>query len=544
MQMRPLNFALSMALLAATQMSCADFGAGGTGETTISRERLRTIAPLPLEQLSADPPATVPAEVTTRPASQPAATKYELTLERVRELALRNNLDLRVELYNPALSEEQLRQEQARFESTFRTSIDYSTIDQATASQLSNATGNQFSVSPQIDVPLYSGGTLSVGVLLARSESSNTFTTLNPSATADPFVTITQPLLRSGGVDAAAHGIRVAFYRDQNQQAGTKLEVIRVLANADRAYWRLFASREARRVRQQEYELAIAQLDRARRQVKAGIAAEVEITRAESGVADQIEAIINADKDVRDNQRDLKRILNEPGLEMESRVELIPTSDPQPLFYKLDPGQMSAIAQANRMELLEAELALLEQAANIAFARNALLPLVNFQYTYGVNGLGGTFADAFSVVRDNRFTEHRFGVSIEVPLGNAAARSVLRQNLISRLQQLATKAQRSLTVRQEVLGACDTLDADWQRILAARQRVILAARTLDVEIRSFNQGVRTSTEVLEAQARLASARLAEVSAVADYQIAQVDIAFATGTLLGSARVMWEPLRAR
>ena len=81
-----------------------------------------------------------------------------------------------------------------------------------------------------------------------------------------------------------------------------------------------------------------------------------------------------------------------------------------------------------------------------------------------------------------------------------------------------------------MLRAIDTLDVNWQRILASQQRTILAARVLDVEIRQFEQGIRTSTDVLNAQASLANAQLDEISAIAEYQIAQVDIAFAAGMI--------------
>ena len=63
--------------------------------------------------------------------------------------------------------------------------------------------------------------------------------------------------------------------------------------------------------------------------------------------------------------------------------------------------------------------------------------------------------------------------------------------------------------------------------------------TYDFEIRQFEQGLRTSTEVLQAQTDLANAKLSEIASVADYEIAQVDIAFATGTVLGQSRVTWE-----
>ncbi len=129
-----------------------------------------------------------------------------------------------------------------------------------------------------------------------------------------------------------------------------------------------------------------------------------------------------------------------------------------------------------------------------------------------------------------------------MPLGNQAARSRLRRAVFTRLQRIASKALRRAQIRQEVANAVDQLEATWQRILASRQATILAARTLDAEGRQFELGLRTSTEVLEAQTRLADAQSAEIRAIAEYQIAQVDLAFAVGGLLGESRVQWTPVR--
>ena len=43
-----------------------------------------------------------------------------------------------------------------------------------------------------------------------------------------------------------------------------------------------------------------------------------------------------------------------------------------------------------------------------------------------------------------------------------------------------------------------------------------------------------------ASANLADAQSREVAALASYQIALVDLAFATGNSLGAARIRWEP----
>jgi outer membrane protein TolC len=127
-----------------------------------------------------------------------------------------------------------------------------------------------------------------------------------------------------------------------------------------------------------------------------------------------------------------------------------------------------------------------------------------------------------------------------VPLGNDAARSRSAPGDPEPRAALATREQRALQIRQEVYNSGDQLEANWQRIVAARQRTVLAARVLAAEIRQFDQGLRTSTEVLDAQTKLANAKSAEIAAVADYQISQINVAFATGTLLGADNVIWTP----
>jgi outer membrane protein TolC len=192
------------------------------------------------------------------------------------------------------------------------------------------------------------------------------------------------------------------------------------------------------------------------------------------------------------------------------------------------------------MELLETEIQIAIDATNVATARNAMLPLLTLDYTYNINGLGKALPDSFQLLKSTRFQDHRVGLALEIPLGNQAAKSQLRAALLSRLQAIATKDQRALLIQREVLTVADRLQANWQRILAAQRRVVLQARVVDVETRQFNQGLRTSTDVLIAQAQLADAQSSEIAAITEYQIAQVDLAFATGTVLGAARVAWEP----
>jgi outer membrane protein TolC len=101
-----------------------------------------------------------------------------------------------------------------------------------------------------------------------------------------------------------------------------------------------------------------------------------------------------------------------------------------------------------------------------------------------------------------------------------------------RSQRLVTQQLRELTVQREIFDALDTTEQNWQRILAARQNVILAGVNYDAELKQFNEGLRTMTEVLNALSRLGDTQMREIKAIGEYQVALIDLAFATGTLLG------------
>jgi len=467
--------------------------------------------------------------------------KISLPLAEVRAAALANNLDLRVALFDPSIAEIGVDEEEAKFEWTLLASARRSKVDQPTSSELTGASSEFDSFNVGLGVPLRTGGTIEVNLPVDRTKTDNPFSTLNPAYAADVSFSITQPLLRGAGIRPNTHSIRVAKYQRDITTALTKLEAIRILANADRSYWRLYAAHKALEVAYQQYDLAVEQLERAERRFEAEVVPRLEITRAESGVASRLENIIVAEQQLLEVQRELKRIMNRDDLPVGEETLLMIATDPNPVSLDLDPVTLADFAVENRMEMLEQELRLAIDASTIDFEKNQALPLVVVDYTYNVNGLGGNPGNAFDVLGDKRFEDHTFGIRVEVPLGNEAAESRVERAILTRIQRLSTRAQRELAIRQEVYNVTDRLRADWQRILAARHAVILATEVLRGEERQFNVGERTSTDVLDAATELANAQLTELRALVDYQIDQIDLAFATGTLLGMGQIAWEPL---
>lgn len=510
--------------------------------TIASPGRLRSINSLVLEQRQFEPDTEPTAEQSLQDARDrfQGIERIELWLTDARIAALANNLNLSATLIAPTIAAEQVSEEEARFEAVFTLNASVRDNDDAVASSLDSSKSTSRNITPGIRIPLRTGGELNVTLPISRFETDNSFSLLNPSYTSDLNFSLSHNLLRGAGRRAATHSIRVAEYNRQVSEAQTKLEVIRTLAEVDRAYWRLYAAIRALEVVEQQYNVAQAQLERADRRERAGSGTQVDIVRAQSGAADRIEQIIRAQNDVSLQERAFKVLLNIPGLNADSPTHIEPASPPDPIEYQFDAQALAQAAIENRMDLLELELNLARDAANIAFAENQALPLVAMQYTYGINGLGGTLDNSVDTLGRNNFESWSIGLNAEIPLGNEQRKSSLAQSILTRLQTLATRDAREQAITREVYDAIDQLNSTWNRIIAAQQAVELGARLLEAEQRQFDVGRSTSTDVLNADANLANSRLSEIQAIVEYQVAQIDLAFATGTLLGQTKVDWLP----
>lgn len=506
----------------------------------LSLDRVRRIEAAPIEDYRVETPPPTVEDARATQSRFDGLERVELSIEECRASALQHNLDLQVALMSPALAAERLAEEEGRFESVFTLSALWTETDAPTSSTLDSAQQKFQRIEPGVRIPLRTGGTANITLPFTRNETNNQFSTLNPAYTSDVELSISQPLLRNAGRRASTYAITIASYDRQLSEVQTKAEVIRQLAAVDRAYWRLYGARAALDVRLRSLELAQAQLERSERRYEAGEVAEIEVLRAQAGVAEQLDSIIRAQNLLITRQRELKRIINEPGLDIASATQVVPGSPPDPVRYEFDTEVLTRAAIDGRMEMLELELRLAADLVTADWSRNQALPLLALDYTYRMNGLGSSLSGAVDLAQENRFADWSIGLRGEIPMGNEQREAAVRRALLQRLQRLASKEAREQTIRREVLDAIDEIESAWQRIFAARQSVILNTRTLQAEQRQFEVGETTSTDVLDANTRLSDAQLQEINAVVEYQIAQVDLAFATGTLLGAARVEFQP----
>jgi len=516
-------------------MGCAQSQRAREPDLKALAEKLNRIETVELEEQSQSKPVTIKQateqlakEVTEPNQARPAE---KLTLEQARAAALANNLDLKVELIDPLIAQQSVDAERAKFESVFFGSAQYSRTE--ASHDADPFSSRAYDASIQTPLPT---GTSIVTSMPFRSDDSGV-------SEAVVSVSVIQSLLRGAGTRVNTQSIRIATYEKGIVDAGTKLAAIYILANVDIDYWQLYAARKELDVLREQYKLAQDQLKQARLKVEARAAPRNEIVRAEAGLAGRFEDIINAETAVRDCERDLKRIMNRKDMPLDSQAAIIPLTDPDPRGIELNAETLTAAALNNRMEMIQLELRLAINNLDVELAKNDTLPQLDLDYTYAATGQAGTAGRAFDNIFDSPAQDHTVGVSAVVPLGNRAAQARLRQARLQRIRTQADRERIEQSVRQEVYQAVDGLQQNWRRILAADQGTVAAYRDYEVEQSQFQLGLSNSTFVLQAASRLADAQMRRIRAFIDYEIAQVLVARATGTLLGRGNIQLQPAPA-
>lgn len=475
-----------------------------------------------------------------------APAQLKLSIEECRALALENNLDLKVELIDPAIAAESVIETEAdKFEATFSVNAIYKQTNTPSAGYYDQVSGSKVKytyVDYGISLPLKTGGEIGFDIVDYRLKTDALNSVYNPYYTPYFNASISQPLLRGAGKRASMYSIRAAEYDSQIQDASTKSEAIEIIAKIDKAYWKLYAERKSLAVTRQEYDLAKDLTEQTKRRVEIGEKPEIDLIYARVSEAQSRENVIKAENSVRDMERDLKLKLNKPGLGPETDTELILTTEPDPVHYKFNKKKTIANAIENRMDLLELELGLAKDESTIAYRRNQLHPDVNLQYDYRINSLGASRHDAYDMLIDNDYNNHTVTLNLEIPLGNKAAKSKLHKAEYERSQRLINRDKKKAQIEYEILGDIDQLEAGWQSILATGKSTIYRDKQYKAERRQYELGMQTLRDVLLAQKDLADAQKNEISALTDYQIYLIDLAADTGTLLGAAKVELETVK--
>jgi outer membrane protein TolC len=281
-------------------------------------------------------------------------------------------------------------------------------------------------------------------------------------------------------------------------------------------YLEVLRSDRALLAAQADVDLAQALLALAQDQRTAGVATGVDVTRAETRLAQQQFRLTQSQTALEEARLQLQRVV---GLPLGSKLTL---TDELRFSNEVLPAIESAVVQAEQdrpeVRIAAAQVTLTDYQRRAA--RAELLPNVEFLGDYGVSGITPTNTD---------LPTRRAAVQLNVPIFNggltrgriAVAASRERQ---SELELDSTRGQ----IEEDVRLAFAALRTTAEGVRAADKLLELAQRELAMARDRFRAGVADNLEVINAQTALAEARAAQVSALAQYNATRLNLAAALG----------------
>jgi len=481
-------------------------------------------------------------------------SKIPITLEECILGALKNNLNIAVEVLNPELADISASMEKEIFLPSL--SFNYGTQETNNPSfswidAAEKVTSMVDDYGVQLEQLFPTGGSLSVSLYSYKSDSNRKFQTINPRYGSSLSFNLSQPLLKDFGFKVTRKEIIVANNNTQISEANFKESLIQTIYNVEEAYWELVFSIENLKAKKQSLKLALDLLAKNKKEVEVGVLAPIEVLSAESEVAAREADIIEAEYLVKNNEDTLKTIINLVAEEDIKIKNIIPVDEPTYKEKDISLDEALLIGMQNRSDLKASRIDIKSKDVELSYAKNQLLPGLSFDVSYWSPGVSGTqilYQDnnpLTDVVVGNTFSfaykNWSVGLTLSIPVATIFSRAQFAQAKVNFKQAKFKLQNDEQQAFLEIRNAVRDVMSNYKRVHAYKTASELAEKTLAAEEKKLIVGLSTNYTVLQYQRDLANAKSAEIRAVIDYNLSLAVLEKTLGTTLESKDIKFSQI---
>jgi HAE1 family hydrophobic/amphiphilic exporter-1 len=418
-------------------------------------------------------------------------------------------------------------------------------------------TQTEINVTPQVTGLTPWGGSYNFKFSNSRQESDTAFNTLNPQYPATAALNLTQPLWRGLRFDVNRHRIQVARAGQQLSSEQLRQRVIERVTMAINAYWELDFAWNNYQVQTEAVRLAEQQFESNRRQVEQGVLAPVDVTAAQTQVANFQQNLFISQQTLTAAENNLKSLILPNREDMLWGAAILPET-PADTSVKITPLQ-DAISQAlsSRPELAENAISLDINKLDVRLNREQTKPQINAFANLSATGLAGqtlpfgsnpfpislpistappslfvgNYGQSLSNLFGGNFPTAQVGVQISLPLRNRTAEAQVATSEAEGRKLKAVRDQIGMAIEADVRNAMQAVTSAQARLEAATLARRSAEEQYSSEQRQFQAGTSTVFLVLQRQTEFIAARSREARSRADLAEAKANFDRATGTTI-------------
>ena len=529
-----------------------------------------------------------------------------LSLNEAIKRALENNNDIEVARDDVRFAETQLRALEGIFDPIFTITPQY---DKRIAPQQNSLSGGGASGTTSTTTWTWSpgvqkqfgrgGGNYFVQFANQHTDTSNSFSLINPFYSSNLSMAFTQPLWRDRSIDNNRRQIRIQRKRLDQSDADFRQRTINVITQVQQSYWELVFA-----LRDQQNQLANLNLSReslrnVEAQIAAGAKAPLERAEVLTELASRETSLLTAVQNVAIAENNLKLLIFKNPESPDWTSQLTPTDAPKFDTTPVNLDDALKAARENRPELRRLRLQNDINAIDIQYFKNQTKPQVDLVGTGALTGLAGNnlativppgtqqplivgnpltnpsafllneiqniqraqglpvavppltavqsstvnpkLVGGYGQTLQNLFggdtRNITVGVAIAIPFKNKTAEANLAGAKIQQEQLAASTRSQEQTIEVDVRNSAQAVESSRLRVLSARESRVNAEMQLEGEQRLYQVGRSTTFLLFQRENALANARASELRAETDYNKAIADLQRATSTTLRANNVI-------
>ncbi len=354
-----------------------------------------------------------------------------------------------------------------------------------------------------------------------------------------PGISLTQPLLRNFWTDKTRLTIQLNKQTLRISEQALRLQIMTSITAVKSAYYNLLYARGNVDANATAYKLAEQLVSENIKRVQVGALAPLDEKQSESQAAASLAAMQAAEQARVVQENTLKNLLTDNYSEW-SGTTLLPSEELIAVPQELNLQESWRRAVTQRPELAEAKLNVEKQNITLKYDLNQIFPELDVVGSYGRNAISENLGDALSDLRQGDHSYYSYGAFVSIPLGgNYTARNQHKADKVTLKQLLLSLKQTEQTILVEVDNDVGSVRSTLQQVNATHDARVYAEDALAAERKKLENGKSTSFIVLQLISNLTTAKVNEVQALANYNIAVAQLSLDEGGTLDDNHIDWK-----
>jgi len=468
---------------------------------------------------------------------------FELTIEQAIERALANSPEIRVVSFDPSIAKQEVTKAAAEFDITAFGRMNFEQDDNPINSIFQPGQSDVRLLDSGIKQKGITGSEWSLSYALTRSWDDLFGREL--ATRYEPILAfqIKQPLLRDAWEQTNLAGVNVAKLNHEIAVLGFRRKAEDVSIEVISAYWRLLQARRDFEILQKLLQRTLETLKKVlgRKEIDA---TDVHIKQMEASAKAREAVLLQAGKRVIDTQDALVRLMADPQVSVLDEVEIVPATTPSTMAEEFEQfptrdknrqAEILGLAMKKNPIMQQARVAITIADINIHVAENQEMARLDLIASSRIQGLDSSPGGAQDNFNSGNYASYAVGLSLEYPLGNRQREAELLKRRIERRKAISTLQNLADQVAIQAKERIRMVETNRAEIQIQEQAAQAAGIHLQAVEDSEPIRERLTPEFLlvklQAQGALADAQMAEIKAVADFNISLAQLAQTTGTVL-------------